>query len=311
MHLLVPFAAPLSDPGRLAMRELALPNLAALLPQLGEAACDTADEMSLSAPHERALARTLGLAVADGLVPMAALEAARAGLDVAGRAWARLTPAHWRLGAERVALADPAALALDEAQSRALFDAVRELFESEGFELHWHAPTAWFASHPSLAELPSASLDRVIGRHIDAWLNAGPRARLLRRLQNEAQMLLHTHPLNAEREARGELTVNSLWISGTGPAPSVLTASDDLVLDDRLRAPALNEDWLAWSRAWQALDAEVLADARGRVRRGDALTLTLCGERSALTLQPRARSLFARLGDAFRRPDAIALLETL
>lgn len=310
MHLLVPFAAPLPDAGRLAMRELALPNLAALLPQLAEAGRDEGEETSLSTPHERVLARSLGLALADGLLPMAALEAARAGVDVAGRAWARLTPVHWQLGAERVALADPAALALDEAQSRALFEAVRELFESEGFELRWLAPTAWMASHRSLAELPSASLDRAIGRHVDAWLRPDPRARLLRRLQNEVQMLLYTHPLNTEREARGELAVNSVWISGTGPAATAAWP-EDLVVDDRLRGPALNEDWFAWSQAWHALDAGPLAAARTRVQRGEALTLTLCGERGALTLQPQARSLFARLGDAFRKPDIVGLLESL
>ncbi len=32
-------------------------------------------------------------------------------------------------------------------------------------------------------------------------------------------MLLYTHPINAAREARGELAVNSFWLSGTGPTP--------------------------------------------------------------------------------------------
>ena len=36
--------------------------------------------------------------------------------------------------------------------------------------------------------------------------------RRVRRLQSEVQMLLHTHPLNAAREDRGDLTVNSFWL---------------------------------------------------------------------------------------------------
>jgi hypothetical protein len=40
-------------------------------------------------------------------------------------------------------------------------------------------------------------------------------------LVNEAQMLLHAHPVNEAREARGEPPINSLWLWGAGRAPSV------------------------------------------------------------------------------------------
>jgi hypothetical protein len=287
-----------------------LPHLQALWPQLGETARDVGDEMSLSAPHERALARALGIPVADGLLPIAAIDAARAGFDTAGRAWARLTPAHWQLGAERISMSDPAALALDDSASRAFLDAVRELFESEGFALRYQAPSCWLVAHESLATLPTASLDRVIGRNIDAWLAADPRARLVRRLQNEVQMLLHTHPLNAAREARGELPVNSVWLSGSGLAPAVRWPPA-LQVDDRLRAPALNEDWLAWAKAWQALDAGPLVEALARTKRGEPLALTLCGERTALSLAPQPRGLFRRLATVWRQPDVTGALEAL
>src|SRR2546430_884920 len=35
-------------------------------------------------------------------------------------------------------------------------------------------------------------------------------------LMNEAQMLLHEHPVNAEREARGLPALNSIWFWGGG-----------------------------------------------------------------------------------------------
>ena len=62
----------------------------------------------------------------------------------------------------------------------------RELFESAGFALVWGAPTRWYAAHESFADLPCASLDRVIGNTVDDWLQHGAtaeRTRLLRRLQ--------------------------------------------------------------------------------------------------------------------------------
>ncbi|MFY1004846.1 hypothetical protein ACNF5F_25790, partial [Escherichia coli] len=80
-----------------------------------------------------------------------------------------------------------------------------------------------------------------------------PQARSVRRLQSEVQMLLHTHPVNGTREAEGAPPVNSFWLSGCGPHQS--DASADVMLDDRLAAPALAEDWSAWTAAWRALDA--------------------------------------------------------
>jgi hypothetical protein len=55
-------------------------------------------------------------------------------------------------------------------------------------------------------------------------------------LQNDIQVLLHQHPLNAQRRTRGQSLVNSLWLWGGGhlPAPPTTTltgvVSDDLLL---------------------------------------------------------------------------------
>lgn len=310
MHLLIPFAAPLSDAGRQAQGALALPQLAAWLAgaaPAGDAARDDADELSLSPPHERALARLVGLAGADGALPWAAWQAARDGVDPADHAWALLTPAHWHLGTDQLTMRDPLDLQLDEPGSRALLDAVRDLFETEGYAVAWGAPTRWYLAHESLADLRSASPDRVIGRNVDRWLTPGAEARRLRRLQNEVQMRLHEHPLNAAREAQGLPVVNSVWISGCGPAQGTHWP-EGLVVDDRLRRPALAEDWDAWTAAWQALDADAVARLRGA---GADATLTLCGERAALTLRGGARSAWERLRARWRRTDPRALLEAL
>lgn len=310
MHLLVPFASVLSDAGRAAQQGLALPNLGRLVAGLAETARDLGDELSLSAPHERALAQALGLGGDDGHLPLAALLAQQAGLEADGRAWGLLTPTHWQVGTDQISLLDPGALRLDEADSRTLLEAVRELFESEGFALHYVAPDRWLATHPVLAGLPCASLDRVIGRNVDLWLPADPRTRLVRRLQNEVQMLLYRHPLNEAREARGEWAVNSFWLSGCGVAPA-LAFPDDLVLDDRLRAPALAEDWFAWSRAFGQIDDGPIAQALALQRRGGAVRLTLCGERGAISWGPTTRGWWRRSLAGLRPAEPTTLLQDL
>jgi len=306
MHLLVPFAAPLSDAGRQALAALTLPNLAALLAPSGPPERDEADELSFSPPHERALARALGLAGADGRLPWAAWRMPQDGRDPGDLAWGLVTPAHWHLGTDQLTMTDPEDLQLDAAGSRALLDAVHDLFETEGFLLVWGAPLRWYLAHESLAELRCASPDRVIGRNVDPWLTPGREARLLRRLQNEVQMRLHEHPMNAEREARGLLPVNSFWLSGCGPRQGGVMPPD-LVVDERLRRPALAEDWAAWAAAWQALDAGPLA----ALRADPAAELTLCGERAAVHWRIGRPSAWQRLFGGRRAASALPRLETL
>ncbi len=301
VHLIVPFASPGSAAGRDALSRLSTPALDALIAGWREGDRDDGDELTLSTPHERALATALGWRHdKDTPPPWAARQAAADGIDVGTAAWGLITPTHWRVGAEAIHLADPRSLALDEATSRALCEAVRPLFEGDGFSLAWGAPLRWYASHADFTTMQTASLDRVIGRSIDRWL---PDARMVRRLQNEVQMLLYTHPLNTEREARGVQTVNSFWLSGCGVWQR--DVKHDVQVDDRLTAPALAEDWPAWLLAWRALDASMLP-----TRALDKLTL--CGERGAVSFERTEQRLWQRVASALQgRPSSRDRLESL
>ena len=315
MHWVIPFAGALLPAAAEAASSLALPHLEQLLARLTPTSRDEADDLSMSAPHERVLARAWGWPdLADGLLPLAAEAARTDGLAVAndGRGWGLLSPTHWHLGAERVSLTNPAELGLDEADARVLFDALLPLFDGEGESLLWGAPTRWYLLHPRLATLPTASLDRVVGRNVDLWLNTHPDAKLFRRLQAEAQMLLHSHPLNEARESRGQLPVNSFWMSGTG-LPQPAAEIPGLVMDDRLRGPALSEDWAAWSEAWVALDQGPMKQALTMAQDADPdqpLALTLCGERHAQRFESAPRTLRQRWFGP-RRVAAAALLQSL
>jgi hypothetical protein len=306
MQLIVPFAAVLSEAGRHAAQNLALPHLERLLARSQAGAALGGDERSLSAPHELALAQALGWPLVDGRLPWAALAAARDGVPIGSAALGQLTPVHLHVGAEQVALADPAALALDGADARALFAALQPLFGDAGFKLHWGDTQRWYVEHPSLAELATASLDRVIGRNVDPWLPDARAARAWQRMASEAQMLLHAHPVNARREAAGLSAVNSLWLSGCG-APRAAAPSAPQV-DARLRAPALDEDWAGWADAWHALDSGPLA---ALLAAGDGTTLTLAGERRALAYTCTTATPWQRLRARWRRPAAHQVLDGL
>lgn len=183
--------------------------------------------------------------------------------------------------------------------------------------MHWGAPLRWYATHESLAGLATASLDRVIGRNVDVWLGEQPAARRVRRLQAEVQMLWHTHPANAAREALGLLAVNSFWLSGCGVAQVEAGPAPAPLLDDTLRAAALAEDWAAWQRAWAALDAGPIASALSAAAAGTpagtapGTRLTLCGERTAVHFEPTRTSLWRSLRARLAPVGPQAFLETL
>ena len=327
MHLIVPYAGTVSEAGRHALQSLSLPGLDQLLARLTPGPALGSDEFSLNLPHEQALACAHGWADAspqgsgppghavrdralpDRALPFAAVQAAALGLGDADAAWGLLTPVHLLVGSDGISLTDPESLQLDEAASRELLEIVRHLFESEGFTLHWAAPLQWLASHAQFDALPAASIDRVIGRNVLPWLPEQRSARLIRRLQNEVQMTLYTHGVNDRREAAGLLTVNSFWLSGCGRLPGAAARhGTEVTLDDRLRGPALNEDWAAWCEAWRALDGGPIA---ALLASGAAAQITLCGERRALPFTPRPRGLWQKLASRWQRPALHDLLESL
>lgn len=275
-HLLIAFAACNTQAWLPAMQALpreSTHNLRQLLQGMKRVHSDEGDEHTLSPPHERALARALGLATAetpDGLIPWAASDAAEQLKADPSQGWAWITPCHWAMGSDHVTLTNPEALALHEDESRVLLAAMQPYFETDGITLHYLAPTRWLAQGELFRTLPTASLDRVLRGKVDDWLpgtGAGERsavraassvgASTLRRLQNEMQMLLYTLPLNDLRAARRQLPVNSFWISGTGALPAGKAGvahsqgeREKFTLPRSLALAVFNDDWAAYAQAW-------------------------------------------------------------
>ncbi|MET3497870.1 hypothetical protein [Variovorax boronicumulans] len=313
-HLLIPFAGRGSQSCRAALTALKLPNLETLLTRLALADTDTLDESTRSPPHERALARALGIAVDDGCIPWAALEARQTGVAAADdeEAWGLATLSHWLVGIDDVALGDPSAIEIDAAESAALLAVAQPFFEEDGIALHPSpTPGRWLARARIFDGLATASIDRAVGYPISQWSPLGDAARPLRRLQNEMQMLLYTQRVNDDRAARGVPAINSFWLSGTGALKGATPTAPAPTVNNTLRVPALQDDGAAWAEAWQALDAGDIAALLADYTRGAEVTLTLCGDRAAqrYTVQQRGLARWAR--SLFDRTRAANVLESL
>ena len=310
MHLLIPYAFSSSEGCAAALTTLKLPQLEKLLARLTPDLLDTGDNASLSPPHERALARALGLPLSDGLIPWAAWQALQSGLG--GGAWAFITPCHWHVGSKHAAMGGMTLPAFSQSDSRTLLAAMQPYFAEDGIELHYGQPNCWLARSDLFDGLPSAALERVVGRDVQTWLPVGPKAATVQRLQAEMQMLLYHHPLNDERAAHGLVPVNSFWLSGSGVLHELpATPTDAPVVVNTLRDAALNEDWAAWAQAWREIDGTECAALRSALARGEPVQITLCGERNAQGFRGTQQSTFKRLLGLFETQQAATVLETL
>lgn len=295
MHVLIPYAVSDDPAAREVLRALQLPRLQALLQRLQPQPPRPLPEDSSVSAHEHLLAQAHGL---DPQAPAwAALRAHELGLAGAGEhAWAFITPSHWELGQARVTLRDPQALDLREDESRALLAAMQPYFAEDGITLHYEQPLRWLAQGEPLRGLNGASPERVMGRDVAPWLPASP---LLRRLQNEMQMLLYTHVVTEARAQRGALAVNSFWLSGGGALPALPAATASLQVLNHLVQAAVQGNWAAWAQAWQALDTQLAAPQQA-LDAGEAVTLTLCSELCARHYTPGRPGLLARLRQRLR-----------
>ena len=310
MHLLIPFACSHTPACLQALQPLQLPHLEKLLGRLALADNDMGTDASLTPPHDRVSAGLHGMQAPDGCVAWAAHEVALGGRDPSAQAWAWITPVHWDVGADHITMADPRTLDLQEAESRELLLAMQPFFAEDGIALEYATPQRWLAQGEVFDDLPSASLDRVAGREISNWM---PGAASLRRLQNEMQMLLFTHPVNDARGTRGLAAVNSFWVSGTGKLPESAARNHpaDLVVPDTLRGAALAQDWAIWAQSWMHIDGNQCRAALDSLGSNHAVQLSLCGERGVLRFEPARDGMLRQLRRRFTRTTLQSLQDQL
>ncbi|WP_296891585.1 hypothetical protein [Thiobacillus sp.] len=175
---------------------------------------------------EAALCEALGIArQQDWPVAPISLEADG---GVAGEAyWLRADPVHLRVMRDRIVLADNDTLELTQPEADALTTTIGQHFGADPSPIACH-PTRWYLRLDHVPRLTTCARSVAVGCDIDPLLPHGDDAMQFRAWSNEVQMLLHDHPVNLAREARGELPVNALWLWGGGCLPAPLTPTAPL-----------------------------------------------------------------------------------
>jgi hypothetical protein len=227
--------------------------------------------------------------------------------------WARADPCHLRVNNDRLVPIDAALLDISRAEAEALVESLNAHFGDAGHVFYPMQPERWYLRSEALPDIEQGPLAVTRGKPVD--LHGAVRRTAWAGLANEAQMLLHEHPVNETRSERGALPINAIWLSGGGrftapagkpfrrvrtrdplaaglarasgagvfPLPETaerwLRASGDegveLLILDALSAPASYEDVANWREQLVALERDWFAPLLEALRSGRIGMLTL------------------------------------
>ncbi|MBI2960309.1 MAG: hypothetical protein HYY28_08350 [Betaproteobacteria bacterium] len=138
-----------------------------------------------------------------------------AGIAPGEDCWMRADPVHLRAEGSGLLHVDASECAITDEEAGMLARDINRHFAGS-FTLVAPRRDRWYLRLQEAPDMETAPLAAVCGRSIASRLPRGAEAMRWQARTNELQMLLHEHPVNAAREARGELTVNSVWLWGAG-----------------------------------------------------------------------------------------------
>ncbi|HIO97489.1 MAG TPA: hypothetical protein EYG71_06130 [Leucothrix sp.] len=138
-------------------------------------------------------------------------------------------PVHLEIGMSDITLTDKS-IDLSANEASELMTLLNEYFNQDGLNFMLDSNKKGYLSFAGNEEVDSSPLENVFRKNITNFLIKS-KGRNWQALQNEVQMLLHSAPLNQQREMAGLPTVNSLWLWGGGD-PEVFSQKASHVFSD-------------------------------------------------------------------------------
>ncbi|MFQ5658888.1 MAG: hypothetical protein ACE5GZ_00570 [Gammaproteobacteria bacterium] len=146
--------------------------------------------------------------------------------------WTRIDPVHLSAGREGLTLMDATLFTLSQHDAIILGAPLKQLFAGQGWMFEIPVAKRWYLRVKEHPEITTTEINEAAGRSVQPLMPAGAGQMGWARLLNEAQMLLHDSEVNREREKRGELTINSLWLWGIGQLPEILPRKWSMLISD-------------------------------------------------------------------------------
>ena len=138
------------------------------------------------------------------------------GFEADTRGWMFAEPVHLQADRDALKLFPASHLDITAAEATQLVGALNENFADRDLFFSRGASGCWYVSC-RVEELPQTT--PVSQAQRGALMEKLPRSRgkiSWKAIQNETQMLLHAHPVNAAREASAKMTINGVWFWGEG-----------------------------------------------------------------------------------------------
>lgn len=290
LEIILPFGIPPATLAKELVKQMKTPSLAMLLGHARQDSTHNFDEFARLLPHEFWLSRHFN--ASKSILNSPALTHSRMhafDLQHSEGYWFTLSPVHIHIARDHMVMTDPRRLDISTEESRALFEAAKEICEEFGKTLVYGDAKTWFLRADEWATLQTASLDAAAGHNMEIWIAKGEHEVAWRKLQNEIQMLWHIHPVNQQRDEQGRNTINSVWLHSGSAERHHLDCELNIanfaelmqkknkknsVYVENLLEPALNSDWGTWllqinqleqnwfAPALQALQAKQLKTVR-------------------------------------------------
>lgn len=198
-----------------------------------ETLLDRADGSPCSSDLTQHLCARFGLQRTDDDLPFAALTRAARFDDATEGVLALLSAVHLFIDRDRayVVPLSPDSVSQDES------DELQQLFSQQLAtccdDIRQETTVLWSLKIRAADMLRTVDIEAAAGEDARACLPQGPGASQWMALANELQMLLHAHPMNAQREQNGQPAINSVWLWGVGPKPQLHHRPFAFVYSDR------------------------------------------------------------------------------
>jgi len=160
--------------------------------------------------------------------PLAAVTAQYDGLDCAGQGWIFASLVHLEPDRDRLRMFPFDQAELEPDEFKQIEAVLSPLFEELGLTFIAYFGMAYLRC--PVAELPETTPLHLACRR--SLFDVQPQSKGAinwMRLQNELQMVLHAHPVNAAREATGKPTINGVWFWGGGVMPKLVSPAYNLI----------------------------------------------------------------------------------
>jgi hypothetical protein len=264
VHLIIPDLFLPKDFATEVCADLLLPALAKLL------ARGASTQYEMPATLEKMLSELFCQPSASD-APIASISAAYDGLQQDN--WLRADPVNLRLQRDQMLLSSVLPTAEEAAQ---LCASLNEYFAGQGMQFFAPHPQRWYVRLDVQPKILTTPLTELFGCNVRGDLLTGEDAAHWHKLFNEIQIMLYVHPVNDAREARGEPTINSVWLWGEGKLVEPLRKDYQAVSSDdelvKMFSNSADIPFSAWDKQWHESEGKQLlvwTGLRAAIQRGD------------------------------------------